>query len=198
VVTDKDLKAGETVYLSQYVLGGFCLLVKRNGLMHVIHRNDGFIHRFDGRGEVALYCRDEGLALEEEWERCVVWEKYLLPSGAPEESSSPKHEELLPLLDPVWERSIHKALVEAIKKQGSRDIEQLVSLTVERERLVGELEVELRRRKERGNKSCLCRTCLHDLESLLRQVQKEIDKIWSWWGTSLGTTPADVTAGRWP
>lgn len=187
-VTESDLKVGETVYLSQYVLGGFCLLVKRNGLVHVVHRSDGFVHRFDGRGEVALYCRDKGLVLLGEYERSVVREKRLLSPEFADEEPSPS---------PASEmgEDIQQIVAGAIRRQASIDLERLVFLTEKRERLLEELNLELARREARGNKSCLCRTCLHVLESPLGGVQGEIDKIWSWWGTALGVTPADVLAG---
>lgn len=196
-VTEADLHRGETVYLSLHDSGSVCLLVKRNGLIHVVLRDDGSVKLFDGRGEIELYCRAKGFVPSMEYARTVVREKLLLPSGTPGELSSPEHEEFLPPLAPEVEKLIQEAFVEVIRRQASRDLERLVSLTEERERLLEELSLELIRREAWGNKSCLCRTCRHKLESPVREVQAEIDKIWAWWTTSLGVTPADVVADRW-
>lgn len=195
-VTDEDLKPGDVVYLREHSEGGWCLLVERDGLTHTVMRNDDRPRRFDSRWEAWSYCQHGGFDLQE-WDKPVPeaeskhhhissrGERRLLP--APEDNLS-----LLPL-DPEW----GEAFVEAIKKQAPVDLERLAFLTEERERLLEELSLEIIRREARGNKSCLCRTCRHMLESPVREVQKEIDKIWSWWTTSLGTTPADVVAGRW-
>lgn len=209
-VTESDLRSGDTVTVRRHTSGSLCLLVERGELNYTLLREDGSIHLFDALGQVRLYCIEYGLKLliPDDWDKPRNL-RLLFASEhrEPHQPSSlrearplrrvfptPKDEEgPLPLLDPEW----GEAFVEAIKRQAARDLERLVTLTEERERLLEELSLELIRREALGNKSCLCRTCLHVLGNPVREVQEEIDEIWAWWGFSLGTTPADVVAGRW-
>lgn len=208
-VTESDLKPGDTVTVRGFSSGSLCLMIERHRREHILLRENGSVYLFDALGQVKLYCRDRGLDLEipDDWDKprdlrllSSLHEELHQSSSSREARTlreiflTPKDEEPLLPLEPEWE----EAFVEAVRKQAPRDIERLVFLTEKRERLPEELSFELIRREARGNKSCLCRTCLHKLESPLREVQEKIDKIWAWWSLSLGTTPADVVAGRWP
>lgn len=220
-ITESDLRPGDTVTVRRYTSGSLCLMVERGGSSHTLFREDGSVHLFDALGEVRLYCRDRGLNLEipDDWDKPRNPRFLELHQTASEHRSSgpwvdeisssleaqrlrrsfpvPEDEKLPPLLDPEREGVIRQTLVEVVKSQASKDLEGLVFLTEERERLSEELSLELIRREALGPKSCTCDRCIDRLSSPLREVQEKIDKIWSWWADSLGTTPAEVVAGRW-
>lgn len=194
-VTESNLKPGDTVIVRMHASGRPCLMIEKDGREHTVFRDDGrSVRLFDALGEVRLDCikRELRLLIPDDWDTPGK------PRAASRHHHIPNREEPSFALDPEVEKEICQVVDGAIRRQASFDLESLALLIGGRERLRAELEAELRRRKALGPKSCTCGRCIDRLSSPLREVQEEIDKIWSWWSVSLGTTPADVAAGRWP